>query len=138
LLLFCAFRWDKGVVQGLQGGRAQFIFSKLLCFAGGVLLATVFMHLLPDLRDECAEQVELGNLPDLGPALPWAEFLLMCGFFFVYLVEELAHAFVHWQSKASHPPPNQPTAPTPCIEEIQQNVTGIRKESEVSWREIQK
>ncbi|XP_065345004.1 zinc transporter ZIP2-like [Cloeon dipterum] len=120
------FKWDKKVINGLQGKRAQFIFSKLLCFAGGVLLATVFMHLLPDLRDDCIEQVEIGNLPDLGPAIPWAELFLSIGFFFVYFVEETAHAFVHWQSKAKHPGPIQPTAPTPCIEEIQQNITGIR------------
>ncbi|XP_059483138.1 zinc transporter ZIP1-like [Neocloeon triangulifer] len=124
------FKWDKHVISGLQGKRAQFIFSKLLCFAGGVLMATVFMHLLPSLRVDCEEQVTNGNLPDAGPALPWAEFLLSCGFFFVYLVEEAAHAFVHWQSKAKHPAPVQPTAPTPCIEEIQQNVTGIRPHEE--------
>jgi hypothetical protein len=125
------FKWDKHIISGLQGKRAQFIFSKLLCFAGGVLLATVFMHLLPDVRDECDELVELGSLPDLGHILPWAEFFVMCGFFFVYMVEELTHAFVHSQSKTKHPPPRQVTAPTLCIEEIQQNVTGIRDDLEV-------
>lgn len=119
-------KWDKATIKGLQGDKAQFILSKLLCFDGGVLMSTVFMHLLPDLQNICEEQVEIGNLPDLGPAIPWAEFLLCCGFFFVYFVEEAAHAFVHWQSKTSHPKPVQPTAATPCIEELQQNVTGIQ------------
>ncbi|XP_014283106.1 zinc transporter ZIP1 [Halyomorpha halys] len=57
----------------------------LLRFGGGVLLATTFLHLLPELR-EGLENSNLGDLPEILPEL------LMClGFFLMYFVEELGH-----------------------------------------------
>ncbi|CAB3386113.1 Hypothetical predicted protein [Cloeon dipterum] len=112
------FKWDKKTIDGLKGKRAQSYFSLLLCFAGGVLMATVFMHLLPELENDCKEQVEIGNLPDLGEAVPWAMLFLSCGFFFVYFVEELAHSFVTWQKKGKS---FKPAQPTPSIVEIEMN-----------------
>merc|ERR1712027_127804 len=57
------------------------ITSMLLCFGGGVLLATSLVHLLPEIA-ESLEVLETG-------VEPLAEILLCCGFFLVYFVEDI-------------------------------------------------
>jgi len=59
------------------------ITSMLLCFGGGVLLATSLVHLLPEIA-ESLEVLETG-------IEPLAEILLCCGFFLVYFVEDLVY-----------------------------------------------
>lgn len=63
----------------------------LLCFGGGVLLFTTFLHLAPEVRASVELHQSNGQLADLG-SLSLAELLFCCGFFFVYLVEETVHA----------------------------------------------
>ncbi|CAH1407079.1 unnamed protein product [Nezara viridula] len=76
--------------------RCSWGTQPLLRFGGGVLLATTFLHLLPELR-EGLENSELGELPEILPEL------LMClGFFLMYFVEELAHIMLG----AEHHDPN--------------------------------
>ena len=73
-------------VLGLQvvaGGRRQLVTSFLLCFGGGVMLSVTMLHILPEIGEQLearAGQLELECLPQL---------LVCCGFFFIYLVEEL-------------------------------------------------
>ncbi|KAF0288816.1 Zinc transporter ZIP1 [Amphibalanus amphitrite] len=66
------------------GGAARLAISCLQCLGGGVLLATVFTHMLPEVRE--------GLTTALGgePTLPLAELLLCVGMFGIYLLEELA------------------------------------------------
>lgn len=66
------------------------ILSLLLCFGGGVLLYTTFLHLQPEVRIEIKRLTEEGKLPSFEP--PLAELVFCTGFFFVYMVEELVHA----------------------------------------------
>ena len=60
------------------------VVSFLLCFGGGVLLATCFIHILPEVNHALAALP--GSLP-----LPLAELSLCAGFFLVYFIEELVH-----------------------------------------------
>lgn len=65
--------------------------SLLLCFGGGVLLFTTFLHLAPEVRQSVERHQSNGQLATLG-SLSLAELLFCGGFFFVYLVEEAVHA----------------------------------------------
>ena len=61
------------------------VTSSLLCFGGGVLFATSFIHMLPEVR----ENIEASGLDFEGA--PMAEILLCAGFFLIYLIEEGVH-----------------------------------------------
>ncbi|KAJ8682335.1 hypothetical protein QAD02_018127 [Eretmocerus hayati] len=65
--------------------------SLLLCFGGGVLLFTTFLHLAPEVRIHIEQLQGNHQLPTLGE-LSLSELLFCAGFFFVYLVEETVHA----------------------------------------------
>lgn len=58
--------------------RYPLLITVLLCFGGGVLLATSIIHMLPEVREQIPE---------------YAELLFCVGFFIVYLVDELVHFF---------------------------------------------
>jgi zinc transporter 1/2/3 len=74
------------------------IVSILLCFGGGVLLATTFLHLLPDINGEIAILIAEGKIPELHLAL--GELLMLLGFFVIYLIEEIVHYYLHrYQAK---------------------------------------
>ena len=75
-------------------GRHTFLTSFLLCFGGGVLLATTMIHLLPEIShnlEDSADRLELEFLPEL---------VVCAGFFLIYLVEELAELVLGGQEKS--------------------------------------
>lgn len=74
--------------------------SLLLCFGGGVLLFTTFVHLAPEVRASVENHQSNGQLPDLG-SLGLAELLFCSGFFLVYLVEEAVHAALTGKPESS-------------------------------------
>jgi len=78
-------RWE------LAGARSQLVLSLLLCFGGGVLFYTTFLHLQPEVREAVAALQRRGRLPTPAGHLHLAELIFCGGFFFVYLVEELVH-----------------------------------------------
>lgn len=86
--------WIVRRMRGKDGKNAQVssttrnILSALLCFGGGVLMATSLIHLLPELHEGVTDLQSEGVLPD---KLPLAEVFFSAGFFLVYLVEELVH-----------------------------------------------
>lgn len=64
----------------------QYILSGLRCFCGGVFLATVFLHLIPETRliiNNVTKQ--MGS----NPKYPLAELLTMAGFYAVLFTEQL-------------------------------------------------
>ncbi|XP_034934315.1 uncharacterized protein [Chelonus insularis] len=72
--------------------RAQgLLTSLLLCFGGGVLLFTTFLHLAPEVRQSVERHQSNGQLITIG-TLSMAELLFCVGFFLVYFVEETVHA----------------------------------------------
>lgn len=76
-------------VEASWQSSPQIFMSGCLCFGGGVLLATVFLHLLPETRASFEHAGNLGYLPRMP--YPFTELSVCLGFFFVYVVEEAVH-----------------------------------------------
>ncbi|XP_063987732.1 uncharacterized protein LOC135167932 isoform X1 [Diachasmimorpha longicaudata] len=74
--------------------------SLLLCFGGGVLLFTTFLHLAPEVRQSVERHQLNGQLYTIG-TLSMAELLFCIGFFLVYLVEETVHVTLTKKSERS-------------------------------------
>lgn len=60
---------------------------------GGVLLATAFCHLIPEAHDNY--KLFGAELTDADSDVPYVELVLCCGFFFMYLVEQLLVKFIN-------------------------------------------
>jgi len=61
----------------------------LMCFGGGVLLATVFIHMLPEVRDSLALSY-IDAYPEIKETTglyPFGEVVLCGGFFLIYFIE---------------------------------------------------
>lgn len=68
------------------------VVSLLLCFGGGVLLFTTFLHLLPEVREN-VDQLQAAHklLPD-GPTAEKMGYLIFCvGFFLVFVIDQIVH-----------------------------------------------
>ena len=90
------------LVKMLKKGRMKWIedfMAGLMCIGGGVLLATVFIHMLPEVR-ESLELVreEKGDDSLMAGGFPFAELTLCAGFFVIYLIEALVHRIFRIQS----------------------------------------
>ncbi|XP_063539140.1 zinc transporter ZIP1-like [Cydia strobilella] len=92
LLLAKKFNWlSAGEASNLKSTNR--IVMTLLSFGGGVLLSTTFMHLIPEV-DHNVEYLEASNqIRSFEFSL--AHLLMCCGFFIMYLVEELVHLYIH-------------------------------------------
>ncbi|XP_011696962.1 PREDICTED: protein zntC-like isoform X1 [Wasmannia auropunctata] len=89
------------IVDSASAANKQgLLTSLLLCFGGGVLLFTTFVHLAPEVRASVETHQSNGQLPDLG-TLGLAELLFCSGFFLVYLVEEAVHAALTGKPESS-------------------------------------
>lgn len=69
------------------------LISLLLCYGGGVLLYTTFLHLQPEVRESASKLMDDGKVPEwfLGTGLSLSDIVFCFGFFFVYFVEESVH-----------------------------------------------
>lgn len=77
--------------------RANLLVSSLLSFGGGALLATTIMHLLPEIDEIIKSLQHEGALPELDFSL--TNLLMAVGFFIIYMVEELVHAYLRKHQK---------------------------------------
>ncbi len=68
-----------------------------LYFGAGVLLCTVFMHLLPDLRETSEIIYKRRILPKISLSYP--ELTICLGFFFIYTVEQVLHSYITQKSR---------------------------------------
>lgn len=101
---------------------AHSVLNLFMFFGGGVLLATCFVHLIPEVRSnfdnywksrndseehghshEEGEHNETesdheehghGHSHEHSHGVPWVELAICGGFFFVYLLEEIVHSFI--------------------------------------------
>lgn len=69
------------------------VVMTLLSFGGGVLLSTTFMHLMPEIQENVEYLQRQGSLRYFDFSL--TPLLTCCGFFIMYLVEELVHMYIH-------------------------------------------
>lgn len=63
-----------------------------LIFSGGVLFATSFLHVIPEVREAFGKSVQ---------NFPITELVVCLGFLAVYLVEEVLHACIGHSSHAN-------------------------------------
>ncbi|KAJ1522844.1 hypothetical protein ONE63_001993 [Megalurothrips usitatus] len=82
--------------EDVLSGRRALVISLLLCFGGGVLLYTTFVHLQPEVRQGFEALREAGKLPQDDMQL--SELTFCAGFFLVYIVEELVHLVLDGRS----------------------------------------
>ncbi|KAK9884348.1 hypothetical protein WA026_005298 [Henosepilachna vigintioctopunctata] len=137
------FKLDKNV-------RSNRYAELLLSFGGGVLMATTFIHLLPEVAEK-AETIDA--FKDLK--FPVAETFTCIGFFLIYLVEECVHLYLHKKHSdpdvaiirrsvsilrgeiAYHPDPDQPTVVSTEINTIShrssRDLNGVNNNNS-SWR----
>ncbi|XP_028160031.1 zinc transporter ZIP1-like [Ostrinia furnacalis] len=73
------------------------IVMTLLSFGGGVLLSTTFMHLMPEIQENVEYLQSLGRMQEFDFSL--TPLLTCCGFFIMYLVEELVHMYIHHRER---------------------------------------
>ena len=97
--------WFKSYLVPSKNSKSYWrpvLTSVLLCFGGGVLLATSLVHLLPEVwlnlgiivatLDIYFSSQIAENLAVLETGIePLAEILLCCGFFLIYFVEDLVY-----------------------------------------------
>jgi len=69
----------------------KFIGS-VLCIGGGVLLSTVFIHMLKEVRESMDRATILGMLPKEAD-YPFAELIICMGFLLILLIESVVHKF---------------------------------------------
>ena len=70
-----------------EGSRGGLIVSMLSCFSGGVILTTALTHMLPEVNQFVMYNRKADRLAD--DEWPLAEIWVLCGFFMVYLLEEV-------------------------------------------------
>lgn len=77
--------------------RTNLVVSSLLSFGGGALLCTTLMHLLPEIDETISALQSEGQLPDWEFSL--TNLLMAAGFFIIYFVEEIVHAYLRRHQK---------------------------------------
>lgn len=77
--------------------RTNLVISSLLSFGGGALLATTFMHLLPEIDETILRLQAEGRLSKWEFSI--TNLLMGIGFFIIYLVEEIVHAYLRGHQK---------------------------------------
>lgn len=78
--------------------RSAKIVTYLLHFGGGVLLATTFIHLLPEVQEVVEHLQSCGSIAEVKFAIP--ETLMCAGFILMYLIEECVHSYLHRHKKS--------------------------------------
>ncbi|XP_063699047.1 zinc transporter ZIP3 [Culicoides brevitarsis] len=97
LLPFKLSKWLNWTVD--ENARTSTVISTLLSFGGGVLLATTFLHLQPEIAETIESLQAKGSMGDLSFSL--APFLMCAGFFMIYLIEEVIHTYLLSQENSS-------------------------------------
>uniref|UniRef100_A0A2A4K3G4 Uncharacterized protein n=1 Tax=Heliothis virescens TaxID=7102 RepID=A0A2A4K3G4_HELVI len=91
MIISLKYDWFKTGDSNLRSSNR--LVMGLLAFGGGILFATTFMHLLPEVDENIEELQEAGELGDFPLFLAG---LIMCGgFFMIYLIEELVHLYIN-------------------------------------------
>lgn len=96
LFLARRFRWISADDAGNLKSKNRVVMT-LLSFGGGVLLSTTFLHLLPEVDHNIKDLQSSGLMGEFDFSL--ASLLMICGFFIMYLVEELVHIYIRRREK---------------------------------------
>ncbi|CAH0400462.1 unnamed protein product [Chilo suppressalis] len=96
LLISRRFNWVTPEEAGTLKSTNRVVMT-LLSFGGGVLLSTTFMHLMPEIQHNIEWLQHFELMRDFDFSL--TPLLTCCGFFIMYLVEELVHMYIHYREK---------------------------------------
>ena len=66
------------VGQSTSSRRGKFVVSAMSCFGGGVILATCFTHMLPEVNTFMKKNIQEGHFPDTGMLI----IIIIIAFFF--------------------------------------------------------
>jgi len=84
-----------GLARAIKKQKNDWWIKKLigivLCIGGGVLLSTVFIHMLKEVREYMDRAIEMRMLPKAD--YPFAELIICMGFLMILLVESIVHKF---------------------------------------------
>lgn len=91
-------------IKHIDRKKAEIGLSACLCFGAGVLMANLFLHILPEASEKINSAMEKGLMVSMS--YPITQTVFCMGFFLVYCVEELVHYFVdnHSHKKQSEKP----------------------------------
>lgn len=103
-MLNCCLKWT----EKSPNSRSANVVQYLLYFGGGVLLATTFIHLLPEVIEVVEHLQKCGQMAETRFGV--AEVLMCAGFFLMYLIEECVHKFLHRHENAKKEPENDEAA----------------------------
>lgn len=80
------------------------LVSLLLCFGGGVLFFTTFLHLQPEIRATFQQLEATGRIQPINEyfGLQLSEIVICCGFFCVYAIEEIVHFLLDKSRTSRH------------------------------------
>ncbi|XP_026735235.1 zinc transporter ZIP1-like [Trichoplusia ni] len=124
LLLAKKFHWLSAEDAGNLKTTNRVVMT-LLSFGGGVLLSTTFMHLVPEVQHNVEYLQSIGSINEFDFSL--TPLLTCCGFFIMYLVEELVHMYIHYREKK-----NGQVAPLVRNLSVRQSRSGITSNGEKS------
>lgn len=91
LLISLKYDWFKTSDSNMRSSNK--LVMGLLAFGGGILFATTFMHLLPEVDENIEELQETGELAEFP--LFMAGLIMCAGFFMIYIIEELVHLYIN-------------------------------------------
>ncbi|GAB0092563.1 zinc transporter ZIP1 [Sergentomyia squamirostris] len=99
LVPFKLAKWCRWVENDTVGRKSRTgrIIGALLCFGGGVLIATTFLHLLPEVGYNLEALQAAGKIPEMP--FHTAELLMCAGFFLMCLIEEIIHMYLRRSQK---------------------------------------
>ncbi|KAL0281021.1 UNVERIFIED_CONTAM: hypothetical protein PYX00_002143 [Menopon gallinae] len=84
-------KWFNWKITSSHTTGHSLVISLLLCFGGGVLMFTTFLHLQPEVREAIDHLIKEHALPEYCSDIRLADLIFCMGFFFVYLIEEVVH-----------------------------------------------
>jgi solute carrier family 39 (zinc transporter), member 1/2/3 len=76
---------------GHSASESSPIVSLLLCFGGGVLLFTTFLHLQPEVRESVVRLQRAHRLPDGQGTENLGDLIFCVGFFLVFIIDQIVH-----------------------------------------------
>ncbi|XP_045460012.1 zinc transporter ZIP3-like [Harmonia axyridis] len=89
-------KWEGGEdgVNFINDRRHAQVTCVMACcqsFGGGVLFATCFLHMMPEVYYSVEQLKKYGHL---NTRYPMSQLTISCGFFLIYFLEELSHWFI--------------------------------------------
>ncbi|KAL1459512.1 hypothetical protein WDU94_011484 [Cyamophila willieti] len=84
------------ILRRKRGGSSALfhnITSVLMYFGGGVLMATTFLHLLPEVTEQI-EDLKKAEVVFSEKEFPFAECIMCAGFFMMFIIESIVHMFM--------------------------------------------